>query len=1689
VKVFSYHLHLAAALTFFAFEVAAQPTINSLYPPILSDRVGDHVAYSVSATASLGSLRYAWYQSGNSTVLSASNNLVLTNIQSSNTGSYYVVVSDTAGSTQSGNVTLNVLPAGAMALYSSNIVVARVGDGAQPLSGATGNTLYLDQYQTNGTYVNSVQIPDEGLGLPYGTGSSSSAGLPTGSVSILISGANVSPGNDAGNEALLGRAPTGLSLSFGGYCQGYPFLGGSDVSYEPGNNGGDDWRGIATVDAFGYYTMNWTNTGLYSGGNHQFHSAIDIDGNATNYYTTGEAGSVNSIKYCNIDNEPASGSGIQAIVGSLAGTRVAEIVSGNLVFSDQGASPIGIYTCAGLPQATVSASLLVSETNKPMDFAFSPDLKTVYISDNGTFSSTSTPAGGVQRWDASGSGPDGFPGYVYSYTLQMGTGSTVGARGLTVDFSASSTWGSGVHGAKLYVTTAETSGSRLLRVVDNGATSSATVLTTATTNEMLSGIRFGPAFVAPTFSIQPQAVTAPVGSGISFSALAVGTGMLTYQWYFQTNGAGPYVALTNATNTTLSINSTAGSNLGNYYVVATDPISVSGGSQTVSYSLPGTASVTVALNTQSPGLTIPTNFLGWSFETANLKFNGMGVNGYMFDSSNAQLVALFTNIGISHLRIGGTSTDTNNEPVALFYFPTNQDIDALFRFVKATGVQTIVSLQLENANPSADAALGAYTWNNYSQYMESLAIGNEPEAYGSGDPSINNFSSYFSAWNTIESAVLNAAPTAKFEGVDGTETSWPDDFAAAETGASNIVEITSHFYFGGGSGNLSAQQIVSGMLSTNWVDSTYPTDFNNIVPVSAAYGFPYRTTEFNSYVANYPGVWGGNNTFAAALFSCDAAHWWAAAGSAGANFHTYLGKYNATVTYDANGNYQVYPMGYGQALFSLGSKGAVVPMTVTNTSSLNLTAYGVITNTNLYVTIINKEYGSGADNASVTIIPTGFGSGTVQAMYLTSPDGVYATNNVTLGGAYITNNAPFQPQWTSLGSLTNGQCVVTVPESSAALVLIQATSLTGAPILTANLPSQLRITSGNQYTYSVTANSSSPLSYQWYDGATAVAGATNSSYTPTIGVAGSSSNYSVVISNATGVVTSAVSALTVVPAPVPLTDYYGRQVLSYGPIGYWPLQETNTAAPGNWETNYGTLGRFGNAYYACTNATNIAFAQPGALAGSSDTCVALSGSDGVDQNSYAFVPRLSSALTLQGPLSLEAWVNMANNSYMVHLGEGGGTGLNGSGNYGGFQLGEGVQTAGNQFQMNYFTGSGSTQNEEQETSFLYNVGQWYHYVVTFDGNNSIMYVNGQPIYTNAATMAADTWSPLVIGGGKWDNAMVGATRWFDGYLDEVAVYTNVLTALQVSGHYQAGTSSSSNYFQTITNSRPLLYYRMDCSAYVNPAPGTYPTAFNFGSSQIDGFYPGGIVPGGLAGPPILPLGTNSLSAPINGVVSCVDAGFDSAYNPTGTQPFTAMTWFRTYPADGRIQTIMSHGGAASWVINLLGNNGSVTWNSGAGQVASANILNDGAWHFVAGVYDGASNYLYVDGALNNSTVAPHGITGNTTDDIFLGGDPDYTLVGDNEQYFSGAVAQAAFFNYAFTAIQVQALYQAAVQSAPPLSLVIQPAGAKTLQLTWNYGTLQAAANVTGPYASLTTAVSPLIFSPTNVQQFYRLIAP
>lgn len=436
--------------------------------------------------------------------------------------------------------------------------------------------------------------------------------------------------------------------------------------------------------------------------------------------------------------------------------------------------------------------------------------------------------------------------------------------------------------------------------------------------------------------------------------------------------------------------------------------------------------------TNVPGYAISTNFSGLSFGTISLK---SGSKSYFFDSSDTQMVTLFQQLGTKSLRVGGTSVDTNNSD----YTPATPDVDALFRFAKAAGVKVIYSVQLENGNPTQDAAMAGYVQQNYGQFLDCFAIGNEPNNYGINDPSINNFSSYLSQWNAFANVITNAVPGAQFGGPDGDSSSignsWGAQFASTQAGSGIVKAIQLHDYAGGSSAGLTIQQIINDILSSSWDSVTYPGEYAACGSPALSLGFPYRFTEANSfYTGGGAGVSGGNNCFATALFSLDFMHWWTLYDCQMACFHTSMWKYNGVFYPDSNGNYQVYPIGYGIKAFDLGGHGNVLPVGIVNTNGLNLTAYAVVDPTNLYVTIINRENGTSARNAVVTIQAPDLIPQNAAAIYLTAPNNdPSATNGITLGGAPITDNSPWQGQWASLG-ITNGQCTVMVAACSAAIV-------------------------------------------------------------------------------------------------------------------------------------------------------------------------------------------------------------------------------------------------------------------------------------------------------------------------------------------------------------------------------------------------------------------------------------------------------------------------------------------------------------------------------------------------------------------------------------------------------------------------------------------------------------------------------
>jgi hypothetical protein len=447
------------------------------------------------------------------------------------------------------------------------------------------------------------------------------------------------------------------------------------------------------------------------------------------------------------------------------------------------------------------------------------------------------------------------------------------------------------------------------------------------------------------------------------------------------------------------------------------------------------APVTVTLGPAAAGAAIPTNFIGLSFGMRTLLPDKTGA--HFFSPTNKPLLQLCQNLGIKHLRVGGTSLESPpSTPI-----PNEADIDSFFAFVQAAQVSKVIySLRLLETEPAQhyaarDAVLAKYIWDHYRAYLDCFAIGNEPErrAIFDQDYAITNFSTYLAKWRQFATVITNAVPEAKFAGPDAGSgnVDWTTRFAEAERASGLVSIIAEHFYVGSAGKGKTAAKGLEAILSPDWVTRNQRLYNQVTVPVLAA-GLPFRFTEANDHFSG--GIPDASNTFAGALWALDFLHWWAAHDTRGVDFHNTHWVANDVITPDANHRLSANPKGYGLKAFELGSQGAIEPLTLANPERLNLTAYAVRGAAEHYVTLINKEQGSSARDANVTIVAPGSTRPAAVMLLLVAKGEPAAKTGVTLGGAAISADAPWAGKWTPLPAAKAGQYTVKVPAVSAAIV-------------------------------------------------------------------------------------------------------------------------------------------------------------------------------------------------------------------------------------------------------------------------------------------------------------------------------------------------------------------------------------------------------------------------------------------------------------------------------------------------------------------------------------------------------------------------------------------------------------------------------------------------------------------------------
>jgi hypothetical protein len=341
-------------------------------------------------------------------------------------GNSPLILRNSAGSGVSSN---SYAAYAAQQFLPGNLAVLRVGDGVESLS-SHGNSVFLDQFSTNGSFLNSIAVPANATNALIVSGSASSEGGLTRSGDgrlLLLAGYHIALTNSASSLASSASA---------------------DVP-----------RALGALDSAGAFSLVAVTTNEYSKNNMRS-GASDGRGN---YWGAG----ANSGTFYFGDAAPAT------VQTNVANTRIIQDIGGNLYFSTSSGTP-GIWRISGTPTVLNGPPSLVlapGASGGPFGLAFNPTSTTAYVADD-----TLAGRGGVQRWDSSG-GSWGLS-YVFAGLTNAG------ARGLAVDFSGAQ--------PVLYATTAESATNRLVTLVDEGPASAVITLVTAGPNQLYRGVAFTP---------------------------------------------------------------------------------------------------------------------------------------------------------------------------------------------------------------------------------------------------------------------------------------------------------------------------------------------------------------------------------------------------------------------------------------------------------------------------------------------------------------------------------------------------------------------------------------------------------------------------------------------------------------------------------------------------------------------------------------------------------------------------------------------------------------------------------------------------------------------------------------------------------------------------------------------------------------------------------------------------------------------------------------------------------------------------------------------------------------------------------------------------------------------------------------------------------------------------------------------
>ncbi len=365
----------------------------------------------------------------------------------------------------------------------------------------------------------------------------------------------------------------------------------------------------------------------------------------------------------------------------------------------------------------------------------------------------------------------------------------------------------------------------------------------------------------------------------------------------------------------------------------------------------GDIAFNIVIDTTIKGFTIPSAFMGLSYET------GAMVSGKYMSNTFTKHVNLIKNLGTNGvLRIGGNDSDKRfwSNSVAPATAPSDtiykDQVDRFFGFASSIGWKTMFGVNVGQGTVAQATDEVKYIDQRYASSVLYYELGNEPDYYHNWVPgkSAYTVSDYQNDFEKFYTSIHATSPNAKFSGATACchLTDFTVPFVTIEN--AKLSQVTYHYY----SGTTSAATLLAD--EPNLVSQT-----NLLVGLGKTYNMPFRWSECNSM--NGGGLLGVSNKLPSAIWGVDFMYNTAKMGADGVNLHGGNAGNYTPIEYGnfdgINGNVRPRPLYYGMLAFSIGSKGKFIQ----NTSNIvggtiNCKAYSVLGDDGkYYITIINKD--------------------------------------------------------------------------------------------------------------------------------------------------------------------------------------------------------------------------------------------------------------------------------------------------------------------------------------------------------------------------------------------------------------------------------------------------------------------------------------------------------------------------------------------------------------------------------------------------------------------------------------------------------------------------------------------------------------------------------------------------------------